>query len=72
MMNNMELQMETIDSLVKKRDARGIAAFIESNGLALNESNRMTAVSSQTKTRCKRQQDFYDQRQLIKKILLNS
>jgi hypothetical protein len=67
-----EKLMELISNLIKNRDARALANFIKANGLKLTKSNKIVATSDDVKAHCKRQQVFYDQRQLIKKILLNS
>jgi hypothetical protein len=64
--------MELASNLIKNKDARALAAFIRTNGLELKDSNKIVARSDDARTQCKRQRDFYDQRQLIKKILLNS
>jgi hypothetical protein len=67
-----EKLMELTSNLIKNRDARALANFIKANGLTLTGSNKIVATSDDAKAHCKRQQMFYDQRQLIKKILLNS
>ncbi len=64
--------MELASNLIKNRDARALASFIRANGLELKNSNKIVATSDDAKMQCKRRRDFYDQRQLIKKILLNS
>ena len=64
--------MSLIDSIIKNRDATALAEFIRSNGLILDGSNKIVAKDDEVKTYCKVQHDFYDRRQLIKKILLNS
>lgn len=62
---------QSLDNAIKNNDATAIAGFVVSNGLELN-GVKIVAVSDEAKDFCKRQRDFYDQRQLIKKILLNS
>jgi hypothetical protein len=64
--------MANIDTMIKNNDAQALAAFIRENGLSLDDSNKIVAKTNEVKTYCQKQRDFYDQRQLIKKILLNS
>lgn len=64
--------MDLTSNLIKNKDARALATFIRANGLKLTGLNKIVATSDDVKAQCKRQQVFYDQRQLIKKILLNS
>jgi hypothetical protein len=64
--------MANIDTMIKNNDAQALAEFIRANGLTLDESNKIVAKTDESKTYCQKQRDFYDQRQLIKKILLNS
>jgi hypothetical protein len=64
--------MQLITSLIKNCDAQALATFIKENGLTIDQSNKIVAKTDQVKTQCKETHDFYDRRQLIKKILLNS
>jgi len=64
--------MSNVDTMIKNKDAQALAAFIRANGLTLDGSNTVVAKTDEAKDHCKKQRDFYDQRQLIKKILLNS
>jgi hypothetical protein len=64
--------MELLNTLIKKKDARSIAAYIKQTGIALNDANKLVLNNDEGKAHCQKQRDFYDQRQLIKKILLNS
>ena len=64
--------MELTSNIIKNRDARALATYIKANGLELTGSNKIVATGDNVKAYCKKQQVFYDQRQLIKKILLNS
>ena len=67
-----EKPMELTSTLIKNRDARALAGFIKANGLKLTGSNKIVATNDDARSECKRRQVFYDQRQLFKKILLNS
>ena len=64
--------MELVSSMIKSKNAAALAAFILSKDLTLTDTNSIVAKSTVSKTESKYQKDFYDQRQLIKKILLNS
>lgn len=61
-----------LTTLIKQQNAEGLANFIKSNNLMIDENNKIVATNDESRTHAKRQRDFYDQRQLIKKILLNS
>lgn len=63
--------MELVN-LIKQQNAQGLANFLKTHGFTIDENNKIVASSKESKMNCKKQQDFYDQRQLIKKILLNS
>lgn len=64
--------MNSIDDIIKNKDAHALAEFIRATGLTLDESNQVIAKTNEAKEYCQKQQEYYDQRQLIQKILLNS
>ena len=63
--------MQSIKDMIKKNDTEGIIAFMQEYDLTLKDG-KIIPNSPDAKARIIIQRDFYDQRQLIKKILLNS
>lgn len=56
-----------LKKLIESKDAVSLSKYIKENGLSL-ESNKIVATSSQIK----QSYEYYDKRQLVRKILLNS
>jgi len=63
--------MASLNNLIKNNDIAGIISFMKVNDLKL-ENNKIVPNSLESKVAISKTRDFYDQRQLIKKILLNS
>jgi hypothetical protein len=63
--------MKNLKDLIKNNDKEGIISFMKEHNLTIKDS-KIVAATDDAKARMKQQRDFYDQRQLIKKILLNS
>lgn len=62
------MNFETLRTLINNQDVDGLDEFMKKNDLELVDGK----IYAKDKDNAKRQRDFYDQRQLIKKILLNS
>ena len=60
-----------IEELIKKRDAEGIAALIKEHNLTLVDS-KIVPADKVAKSNLNSKSEFYDRRQLARKILLNS
>lgn len=63
--------MESIKNLLESRNINGIVTFMKEHNLKI-ENNRIVAADNESQINLKKNYEFYDQRQLIKKILLNS
>ena len=63
--------MQSIKDMIKKKDTEGIIAFMKEYDLTLKDG-KIVPNSPDAKANIIIKRDFYDQRQLIKKILLNS
>jgi len=62
------MNFETLQELISNNDVDGLATFIQKNDLELVGGK----IYTKDKVHARKKRDFYDQRQLIKKILLNS
>lgn len=63
--------MNLIKSMIKNNDVQKLVEYMQENNLIL-DGNKIVAKNNDVKLKLKSEQHFYDQRQLIKKILLNS
>jgi hypothetical protein len=63
--------MELLKEYIKNKDIDKITKFMKEYRLKI-DSNKIVPIDAESKINIKKQKDFYDQRQLIKKILLNS
>lgn len=63
--------MKNLKEMIRNNDKNGIISFMKEHKLSLRDG-KIIAPSVEIKNEMKRQYIFYDQRQLIKKILLNS
>lgn len=64
----MSLDFDRLQKLVDDEDLDNLLEFLDENHLEIVEGK----IYSKDKVYAKSQSEFYDQRQLIKKILLNS
>lgn len=63
--------MKNLKEMIKNNDKDGIISFMKEHKLTIKDG-KIVAPTDEIKTKMKQKKDFYDQRQLIKKILLNS